>query len=158
MNPDNDDDTHAAPATAPTGKPAESLNDALDDLEDMLDLHDGGDERRPTDDDDASTEDAGDDDLDVQYSIPLLNEVVTPPVLRAVPSTPSPDAPGDDQYQESVARMAERLGSEIDIIVQSAVDEAVDLLRRDIGERLREHLDITLPEVLEELIHLRQGR
>ena len=42
--------------------------------------------------------------------------------------------------------------------MQSAVEEAVDLLRRDVAERLREHVEITLPEILEELVQQRQKR
>ena len=156
MNTDADD---SAPPNPPRGDASESLNDALDSLEDMLDRHDGRAPRESAAEEDMLPEDGDDeeDGDDAQYSIPLLNDIVTPPRLHAVPMPQAMPSDGDD-YAEAVTRMAARLSSEIDVIVQSAVDEAIDLLRRDIGERLREHLDITLPEVLEELVHLRQDR
>lgn len=154
MNPEQDDENPPAAKPVQPGDGSESLNDALDDLEDMLDHHDGGAEEPEEDDGDGETPEPTVDDA--QYDIPLLSDVVTVPPLR-VPDAVEPQAvDGDEDYSESVQRMAERLSSEIDVIVQSAVDEAIDLLRRDIGERLREHLDITLPEVLEELVHLRR--
>ncbi len=150
-------DRSASPEPTPTrhDDACESLNDALDDLEDMLNRHKGegeGDDETATDEprNEATEPVIG----DSQYSIPLLNDVVSLPVT-GVPAPPQTPPAADDDYAESVQRMAERLSSEIDIIVQGAVDEAIDLLRRDIGERLREHLDITLPEILEELVHLR---
>ena len=141
------------PVGAGPDRASESLNDALDNLEDMLDLHDGGATRRA----DESVDDGREDPQlgEAQYSIPLLSDVVSVPPVRAPETRIAPEHEEAD-YAESVERMAERLSSEIDIIVQSAVDEAIDLLRRDIAERVREHLDITLPEVLEELVHLRR--
>ena len=137
--------------TAP-GRADDNLGNALDDLETMLDRHRAADDPERGEPRGA---DGDDDEDDGQYSIPLLNDVVLPP-----PSGPQPShrVPLDDDYDEAVERMTERLASEIDVIVQSAVEEAVDLLRRDVAERLREHIEITLPEVLEELVQQRQKR
>lgn len=141
--------------TGERGDASESLKHALDSLETMLDRHGGAGEdgTHAEAETDGNDEQASDDD---QYSIPLLNDVVLPPSISTPRSTPRP--PLDSDYEEAVERMAERLSSEIDVIVQSAVEEATELLRRDIGERLREHIEITLPEILEELVQQRQGR
>ena len=149
----SEDDKPASGAHAPAGARRDTLGNALDDLESMLDRHRSSDGVPDPDLADAEGEDAAEDDG--QYHIPLLNDVVLPP-----PSAPAGGKrlPLDDDYDEAVERMTERLASEIDVIVQSAVEEAVDLLRRDVAERLREHVEITLPEILEELVQQRQKR
>lgn len=135
----------------------DSLGNALDDLESMLDRHRSPDEAEADGEDEETggveEPDYADDD---QYNIPLLNDVVLPAAATTAPGASR--VPLDSDYEEAVERMTERLASEVDVIVQSAVEEAVDLLRRDIGERLREHIEITLPEILEELVQQRQKR
>ena len=148
-------DDHAPPAgndTRSRGDAGESLKSALDDLESILGQHQPAD---APDDGDARAEADESGDEDGQYTIPLLNDVVLPPSVA--PAKPRRE-PLDDDYQDAVERMTERLSSEIDVIVESAVEEAVELLRRDIAERLREHIEITLPEVLEELVQQRRDR
>ena len=152
MMSDSDDDAPGAYGKGGSRHGSrESLTDALDDLENMLDRHQGPGVNEVAGPREASVADDG------QYSIPLLNDVVLPPA-RPVSDAAHRRTPLADDYEEAAERMAERLSSEIDVIVQSAVEEAVDLLRRDIGERIREHLDITLPEILEELVQQRQER
>jgi len=135
----------------------DSLGHALDDLESMLGRHRSPDEAGAEgEDEETGAAEQTDDTDDDQYNIPLLSDVVLPAASGATPGASR--VPLDSDYEEAVERMTERLASEVDVIVQSAVEEAVDLLRRDIGERLREHIEITLPEILEELVQQRQNR
>ncbi len=44
-----------------------------------------------------------------------------------------------------------RLGSELEIIIESCVDEALTQARRDLMVQIKNHLDIVLPEILYQL-------
>ena len=100
---------------------------------------------------------------DAQYTIPLLHDVVVPGA--DLPEMPVPDqgrgeppAP-DIEETEAYRKLAERLANEIEVIVQARVEAAVQKAAEDIREQVRNHLEIMLPEIIEELNALgrRQG-
>jgi hypothetical protein len=133
----------------------ESLNEALNDLEQMLTKHRGAVENAPR------TEPAAEDGD--QYTIPLLDEVVIPGVKvhAAVPPAARGEDPQpaiEDDEPALRRRLAARLASEVEVIVQDRTEAALEVAREEIRERVREHMDIILPEIVEELIQLRRRR
>jgi hypothetical protein len=82
---------------------------------------------------------------DGQYTIPLLNEAVLPGVDDE--SEPPPE------LSPMARRLFDRLASEIDVIVQTGVDDALKAAARDIRQRVKDHVAIVLPEILDELSH-----
>jgi len=90
-----------------------------------------------------------------QYTIPLLHDVVVPgsdgqDERIAEPgqvSVPMSEADDDEAYR----KLAERLANEIEVIVQARVEQAVQVASNDIREQVRNHLEIMLPEIIEEL-------
>ena len=110
-----------------------SLDSALDDLERALGS-DGGAER---------SEDTAADDPRAP-SIPLLDEVVVPG-HTTVDDTPPEHRDGARQ------RVAERLADEIEVIVQTCLEQEMTRVRQQLRERIREHIAITLPELLDAL-------
>lgn len=137
----------------------EKLNDALNDLEQMLARHhvvEPEDGHPPVELPPSAEETVGGGDDDGQLDIPLLDDVVVPGreldaqrvAARPTEASTWHSAPADDDTME---RVVERLVSELEVIVQTSVDEAIDTARRTLTERIREHLDIILPELLDEL-------
>lgn len=160
------DETSRTTSTSNTSIPAdasESLNDALDSLEDMLQRRQVVPEPPPDRSEfrHAGIDVAESDEDGPQYSIPLLRDVVMP-----APGKDSPQRHGapvkrsassrDMDFDGAVSRLAERLSSEIDVIIQTAIEEALENARSELADKVRDHLDITLPELLEELVNLRQ--
>ena len=97
-----------------------------------------------------------------QYTIPMLNDVVVPG--NDTPSTPAdggrdvhPLQPGPEE-EELCRRLTERLANEIEVLVQARVETAVAEAAHDIREQVRNHLEIMLPEILEELNALGRRR
>jgi hypothetical protein len=148
--------------TAPENKPAPeqdqaSLTDALDQLENLLDT--GAEGTRPTETAQAGGD--GDQIAQGQYTIPLLSEVVSPGPsgpLEAERESPTqahslPPLAEDPASQELIRRLA----SEIEVIVHTAVDEAVGRAHAAIRDQVQQHLDIVLPEIVEEIVE-RQTR
>jgi len=89
--------------------------------------------------------DAADDGA--QPELPLLDEVVARGAAR--PGT----QPGPDISPEEAAlcrRVAARLASEIDVIVQAHLEQALAAARREIRKRLKQHISITLPELIQD--------
>ena len=82
-----------------------------------------------------------------QYTIPLLNEVVLPGHRAALEESPPPE------LSPMARRLFDRLASEIDVIVQTGVDDALKAAARDIRQRVKDHVAIVLPEILDELSH-----
>ena len=74
-----------------------------------------------------------------------------PPVADAAES-----AHADAQY---TITLSERLANEIEVIVQARVETALQEAAEDIREQVRNHLEIMLPEIIEDLNALgrRQG-
>lgn len=129
----------------------ESLHEALNDLEQMLERHEGPHgERRP----------AVPDDEDEPDRIPLLDEVVIPGT--AVPAARQPGtARGEqtDPIDDEPAlrrRLATRLASEIEVIVQDRMEAAVEAASAQITQQVRNHIDIMLPEIVDEFMRIKR--
>jgi hypothetical protein len=124
-----------------------SLNDALNDLERMLQQHEGSEEEA-----EASSEDE-------PYPIPLLEEMVIPgPGIDELHAglVPASDEPAALMDEDSVRRrLAERLASEVEVIVQDRFEAAIEKARDEVREQVRNHMDIILPEILEEMLQHR---
>jgi hypothetical protein len=92
---------------------------------------------------------------EAQYTIPLLHDVVVPGsdgqderiAEHGQVSVTMSEADDDEAYR----KLAERLANEIEVIVQARVEEAVQVASNDIREQVRNHLEIMLPEIIEEL-------
>lgn len=95
-------------------------------------------------------------DDDAQYTIPLLEDIVTPTSTSAPEPTPAPREPvGSILADQECQSIIERLSSEIEVIVQASVDEAMSRANEQIAERVRDHIDIILPEILDEIAQIR---
>ena len=151
--------TDAFRQDANTSAAEESLSDALNGLEQILESRKtapskagNSGESKPT----AASEDS-------QYTVPLLHDVVVPGSDSSVgqddePKSVEAQAPNLDD-DEACRKLAERLANEIEVIVQARVEAAVHEAAVDIREQVRNHLEIMLPEIIEELYALgrRQG-
>ena len=165
------DDEPVAQAISKASSIEESLHHALSDLEHMLER-----QRAPGEHLGASagldgnpgarrTERSADrgifDDRSEPYTIPLLDEVIIPgPQGRSPPPAAhvAESSVYDDDEPAMRKRLAERLASEIEVIMQDRLEAALDKAREEIRMQVRNHLDITLPEIVEELNQLRQRR
>ena len=117
---------------------AETTLAALDTLEEMLA------DRKP---DEAETYSSPRMEQDGQYNIPLLDEVVLPgDETVGLPPTVSPA-----DLSPVAQRLFDRLASEIDVIVQTGVDDALKAAAKNIRARVKQHVAIVLPEILDEL-------
>ena len=96
-----------------------------------------------------------------QYTIPMLNDVVTPGNDAPPPADGARDTrpiePGPEE-EELCRRLTERLANEIEVLVQARIETAVQEAAGDIREQVRNHLEIMLPEILEELNALGRRR
>ena len=144
---------------ANTSAAEESLSDALNGLEQIL----GNRHRAPTQAEDSAESAPTPASKDSQYTIPLLHDVVVPGADGPAEQSDEPShghahAPDLDD-DEACRKVAERLANEIEVIVQARVEAAVLEAAGDIREQVRMHLEIMLPELIEELNALgrRQG-
>ena len=64
------------------------------------------------------------------------------------------DAPPPSLAPEVYRHLIDRLANEIDVIVQTGTEEAMQRAAVDIAARVREHVAIILPEVIEELVRM----
>ena len=131
----------------------ESLNAALNDLQKILDQRSPAEKPEPTVDPLEHS----------QPSIPLLDNVVVPgiPIENGVVDVETAGRPPMDPPLSANAdfrRIVDRLASELDIIIQSRVETAMREVSKDIKARIRTHIDIILPEILEELAELDRSR
>ena len=137
----------------------ESLSEALSDLERMLQRHRGSDPGGARDAADGRTDPPHDDEE--QYTIPLLDDVVVPgvpvPTAEPAPAVRAFDAVEDDEPALR-RRIAARLASEVEVIVQDRIEAALETAREEIREQVRNHMDIILPEVVDELVQARRRR
>ncbi|NIR28032.1 MAG: hypothetical protein GWN84_01585 [Gammaproteobacteria bacterium] len=141
----DDDSTQRKPD--PFAQPTpESLNEALDALAELL-------ERTSTESGAADAAGSGIDTEDEEgsFSIPLLEDVVQPEQEGA---EAEPAVPREEVYRQLV----DRLTNEIEIIVQTGLDEALGEARRRILAQVKEHVEIILPEILEELARARTDK
>ncbi len=126
----------------------ESLNEALDDLERILEQQ--KDTAEPAADETTSTP-AGE-----QYDIPLLNDVILPEdgevEAPTDPYDPPTTPPGSPEYDEASRLLAARIASEIEVIVQSRIEAALAKATVEIRQQVKNHIEIMLPEILDEII------
>lgn len=142
--------TKARRSAAPSAA-EESLTDALNGLEQILE------HRRRRRHAPRATDAGGADAApgDAQHAIPMLHDVVVPggdaataPMAEQGRRAPLASGLEDD---EAYRKLAERLANEIEIIVQARVEQALQEASKDIREKVRNHLEIMLPELVEEL-------
>lgn len=141
MGTDNRDSSTQRP---PPREPVAALDGALDALQGML-------ERQRVVPPGA----------DLAEDLPVLDQVVIPgagargarpappPSREPAPEhpwpTPPPALPAHDD-------LLKRLTSEVEVIIEETLSEALARVRKEIRARVKQHLDIVLPEVLEELM------
>lgn len=149
------DSSHKAPdkirqASGPSAAEA-SLTDALNGLEQILEQR----QRTPTGAHKPDTKQANSTPADAQYTIPLLNDVVVPvgdgPPGQIGEHEHREALESDAENDEAYRKLAERLANEIEVIVQARVEAAVNDAAKDIREQVRNHLEIMLPEIIDEL-------
>jgi hypothetical protein len=146
-----------------------SLNAAISELENVLTGHTNMPQALAAIAGAALTADEpeGEPDRSKQYSIPLLDEVVVVGAANHDNATVPIEGSSEEAYTglidhgpefEALRASAgqyrpifERLASEIEIIVQAGVDDAVKAAARSIRRRVNEHIEIVLPEILDEL-------
>lgn len=139
------------------GKPKEgtagrqdALDNALDTLQGILEQHHGI----------LEAKDRGHPDTAAKKPepLPLLEEVIIPGADAETDETEL--LPEEEEEEpsppplESVppyADLLNRLASELDIIIESCVDEALAQAKHDLLVKIKNHLDIVLPEILDEL-------
>ena len=143
------------PPSSDTDEPADvSLNKALNDLEQILESSEG-ESSPPSDEPDGLSE---------QYTIPLLDDVVSPGAETGEDLDDSPIVAigrrmlslEDDADCQNVIN---RLSSEIEVIVQAGLEDALEDAKKNITEQVKKHVSIILPEILDEIaaIKIRKG-
>lgn len=140
----------------PAGKAARaaeaSLNDALSDLEQILK------KQRPSAD--AESKPITQTPSGQQYDIPLLNDVVmpgsgvadAPPAGYEHPETPKAQSA---EYEEACRLLVAKIANEIEVIVQSRIEAALESATDEIRQQVKNHIEIMLPEILDEISHER---
>ncbi len=128
-----------------------SLHDALNDLEKIL-------ENKKTSDG-AVPKPTTDTPSGQQYDIPLLDDVVmrgsgvadAPPAGYEPPAPPHPPKPGSPEYEEACRLLVARIANEIEVIVQSRIEAALQSATDEIRQQVKNHIEIMLPEILDEI-------
>ena len=64
------------------------------------------------------------------------------------------DAPTPVLAPEQYRHLVNRLANEIDVLVQAGAEEAVRAAAQDIADKVRKHVAIVLPEIIEELTRM----
>ena len=125
-----------------------SLDDALSDLENILDVQAG---------DDAGIEHSP---AGAQYTIPLLDDVV-------IPGTEFPHEDRDEtqpvpaiaiELDETSQAVINRLTNEIEVIVQAAMEDTLRKANKEITAKVKKHMNIVLEEILDELSDIRSRK
>ncbi len=129
-----------------------SLNDALSDLEQIL--------KKQKSSAEAESKPTTETPSGQQYDIPLLNDVVMPGsgVADAPPAgyePPEPPRPGSAEYEEACRLLVARIANEIEVIVQSRIEAALESATDEIRQQVKNHIEIMLPEILDEITHER---
>jgi len=131
-----------------TKGPQNALDNALDTLQGILERHHGV----------LDPQDSGHADKADQRSepLPLLEEVIirgTDAETEATDLPPEEEEPSPPPLEAvpPYADLLNRLASELDIIIESCVDEALAQAKHDLLVKIKNHLDIVLPEILDEL-------
>jgi len=139
-------------ASRKAGVAKASLNEALSDLEQILE------KQRPSAD--SREKQATETPSGQQYDIPLLDDVIMPGRGAAdIPPTgygsPEPPKPGSAEYEEACRLLVARIANEIEVIVQSRIEAALQSATDEIRQQVKNHIEIMLPEILDEITHER---
>ena len=139
------------PPSSDTNEPdVEALNKALNDLEQILE----GSEAEPAPAPEPSR-------LGGQYTIPLLDDVVAPGSEVGEEQAVSASAHRLVSLEDDVdcQNVINRLSSEIEVIVQAGLEQALENAKKDITQQVKRHVSIILPEILDEIaaIKARKG-
>ena len=129
-----------------------SLNEALSDLEQILE------KQRPSAD--FRKKQATETPTGQQYDIPLLDDVIMPgrgvtDIPPAGYEPPEPPKPGSAEYEEACRLLVARIANEIEVIVQSRIEAALQSATDEIRQQVKNHIEIMLPEILDEITHER---
>jgi len=154
------DDPRPAPEPGGEQSAEESLDEALGHLERMLERRDDADSPPGG----SRSESGAERRTEQQYEIPLLDEVVLPgaDTGRVAGRGAAHDMGGiagetpREESDELSRLVAERLASEIEIIVNDRIERAIGEALADTQTRVREHLAIVLPEIVDELRQVRR--
>ena len=123
----------------------EDLNAAISELEDALNEHAAPD---PT----PLVNEEGEPAQGEQYTIPMLDEVVLPALDQETAyHNHRAELEALSEGAGAYRPIFERLASEIEVIVQAGVDDALKDASKRILRRVNEHIEIVLPEILDEL-------
>ena len=124
------------------------LDEALSRLEGMLEQHDVVPEEEQ-----GSASDALDASRLEPEPLPLLDEVVIPgdDFLDESPGEVTTGASAPMQTPPAYTDLLSRLASELDIVIESCVDEALEQARQHLVAKIKNHLEIVLPEILDEM-------
>ncbi len=143
------------PASKASRAAEASLNEALTDLERILER------RKPTAE--RVSKSSTKTQAGQQYDIPLLNEVVLPG--DGVPAAPpagnepaAPPEPGSTEYEEASRLLVAKIANEIEVIVQSRIEAALESATDEIRQQVKNHIEIMLPEILDEITHDRRRK
>ena len=142
------DDDQQNPEDNAVGKSPETLSRAINTLEELLEGRGGENPGTAPHPGDALPAEDG------QYSIPMLDDVVVPGAELDGNPLVGDELPPRTLLERALAeKLVERLASEIAVIVEIGVEEALRDAGEEIMGRVRNHLDIVLPEILDELSH-----
>ncbi len=127
----------------------ESLHQAIDALEGMLD---GSSVSSPNEAENFTLA-ADDNTANNEGELPLLQDIVMPgdPNLEASDGSWN-ERRGSPEIAEIRKQVRQRLASEIEVIVQCGFESALQDISKEILTRLEQHLDIVLPEILDEIL------
>jgi hypothetical protein len=125
-----------------------SLNEALNDLEQILE------KRKPPAT--SGKKRVAETPARRQYDIPLLDEMIRPGrVVADRPAAgnqaPAPPVPGSAEYEEACRLLVARIANEIEVIVQSRIEAALQSATDEIRRQVKNHIEIMLPEILDEI-------
>ena len=93
-------------------------------------------------------------DIISDETVPPIEDLVPDPAAVVPQGERYGDAPPPSLEPEVYRHLIDRLENEIDVIVQTGTEEAMRHAAVDIAARVRAHVAITLPEVIEELVRM----
>jgi hypothetical protein len=128
--------------------PAEALDGVLEELQGILDSRETPLGPRPRREGGERPRHGPEEQTEENDELPVLSEIVIPGPAPA----PAPQAPTRSEPLSGHDDLVQRLVSEVEVIVRDCVDQSLARARRDIRVRIRQHLDILMPEILAELL------
>lgn len=88
--------------------------------------------------------------LNSDEDLPVLNEVVIPgnDFIENIQIQPQPEHVEIPQHNDLIARLV----NEMNVIIESSVDDALTEAKKEVMAKLKNHLDIVLPEIVDEIL------